>query len=245
MLEISIEYLPQIIFEASISMLVLILSISLYRRWIKKRTLISRYLSISFLSYFIATLNTVIVQLVMRVFISNTITENMFKIPYFLHVIIIMHANWYYFKFFKEVYNVETIKTARVSLLLIMTVLFIIISLIFILTGPVFIIYIFLIIQSFMIYIPSIVETKRVLRKFQGKKNEKRPFESLYVMSWFFILVWINMLAESIFSKIFNILYSPPFYFAWFSIACAAITAYLGFIYPRWFQKYGKRIPTS
>ncbi|MHA1792074.1 MAG: hypothetical protein ACTSVI_05470 [Promethearchaeota archaeon] len=238
MLEISLIYLPQIIYESTIFFSLVILSLSLYRKWVKKRTLISKYLSICFFLYFLATFNSIFIQLIERVFISFSLPWLLYVIVDQAHLIISMLANWYYFKFFKEVYSIEQIKTIDEKKFTIFTFSIIILSFVLIFEHDLItFINLILLVQSFLVFLPSVIETRKVLKSVQLTNPSRLPFKALYFMSWFFILLWLSVLFDGITTNIIEMLYGPFFYLSWGFIFLSVFTAYLGFIYPKWYQR--------
>ncbi len=229
-----------IIFIGSIIFAIWLFFILKYR---KKRSNITKILAIFYGLYVISLIFSIINFYNVRI-----TTEPFFEAGTYLYYIIVDNfgyysvifvANYVYYLFFLEIFSSKEDENKLFSkIYLFFTIIGVLITLIPLLENMRLISGIVLLAHSLLIYIPITFRTFKLYKKIDG--NERWAFFSLFIMSSFFLLLWISIVIDMIWDETFGV--DPENVSIWGFIIYSIIfgigvSSYLGFGLPKWFRK--------
>ncbi len=233
-------YLPYVIFEMVVVGCLFSLWVIALRRYREKRKELAKILTI-FLGLYIIALAFLIVGQFLRLFPPEPVFPADSYIDYFLKTIsnaFIFGANFVFSKFYENVYATVEELQRKGKWFLVFTVFGIGFSFVMF-PASLVVIGLLLMVHSLILYVPTTFKAYRTYKKIE--EESKWAFFFLFLNALFFVFLWFFQVANLIWDEVTKTKFGPMFPFTWIFILLVGINSYIGYLYPKWFQRLVKR----
>jgi hypothetical protein len=235
---VDFTFIWPILFESVVGVALTFMLVKTAGRFFARKNPITKRLFLYLLIYWIAFVLSLFNQINRNIMEFAWFSQGPSDILVNVYFALAFSANWVFYQFFIAVFS-EKEESKPNLVYLIFTISAVVYSIIFI-TTPSVRLYgsLILIVHSLVLYIPTTVKAYRSSSRIDESDPGKYAMLAIAIMSFFFVLGWTAIVANTIWESLQNLKYAPLFYFSWSFMLCAIISGYLGIIFPESFRKY-------